>query len=1083
MIDNSTPYNTINSHFQFEKKLKIYFKKAKKNTTSDKAKDFYIKQLDIIRNIGIQNSSEGLRYFQLKGSDIESAVVAPPVFKKMDAQVQQEFLSKILADVRHFILSEWKLDLQCFAKMTLESTCEFIIFLIFYEAFKTSTSCNDYHSQNTFFEYLHDLLAKKNWKKKPKQSEIKFAEFCKILIIPDNISKKLAQILPKIQFLGMQKESLPLTLENIGIKWEIPEEQTLSEIPTLPFLINLQNELFLIIQHIFNNSNVILDKFEKEIMINKNNPAIKKQLQKYSLLLSNLNKQIKIKISEGLRLCSNLLNPTSIDPHTLLLSLNELIKNRFFSKTKLAFKLLRERIEKDQASLELIQPNISRHAMAENHLSIMAAIDMLIAPYIFYLLINILENYKSQNKETLSISYTMNPLFSEFTLFMVNLCEIHKKNYANKKMEGEISKIIDKYSKNKPNWYRAFITHITKQFILKNFTTISETLICDLYQKFNLKSINSEENKNKFVDLFIRFFTYLTSQYTEQEKNLIPSSENKKKFFQTESPTAATFITCLAVSLGTSTLMSFKEIHNPSTLVNFLKDLEPKMAQNLKKSKFTPFVLSNSNANFELALSGLNPLQNAFEIAFKLFLPAFSALQTPFQDRKSSNAWLYNIDKPARRRRKEKPDKSSFTPPSKSSTETVPDKEKESVSTQKIETIPLKSFPHLLNQIYASSDDEVFSLDYTYHLDHAIWILDLITLSIQNKHTDFLPFLISKLINHLYHIQEQALTPIYLKYYEHVRHGLCNLSEALQLDCSNSLDQASMWFRYPHSSFEELYRNSRENVPEGLQLLLASDKDKLPQASTLTQNVASFLKSLNLSSSLSAIESLEEKANFLLKAEIEKETEFTQKENNPIHERWAKFCKRLEKKILDCKEKNPLFDFAILDDFHTHVQRLVAAIEMMANYPQQKFLSVHEHNIRFCGQYIIELALVALSQLEGDTIHTHSFSRVITELNLEISEEEWKLLRLLNVKKGLDYPFYETLKAKEKHLFSSHLQFLSEAYQISCSATQDGEGFLPAEYSHDIVEKKRGHLMQLAEDCFSFVKRLSEERIFSLMNE
>jgi hypothetical protein len=155
----------------------------------------------------------------------------------------------------------------------------------------------------------------------------------------------------------------------------------------------------------------------------------------------------------------------------------------------------------------------------------------------------------------------------------------------------------------------------------------------------------------------------------------------------------------------------------------------------------------------------------------------------------------------------------------------------------------------------------------------------------------------------------------------------------------------------------------------------------------------------------------------------------------------------------------------------------------MANYPQQKFLSVHEHNIRFCGQYIIELALVALSQLEGDTIHTHSFSRVITELNLEISEEEWKLLRLLNVKKGLDYPFYETLKAKEKHLFSSHLQFLSEAYQISCSATQDGEGFLPAEYSHDIVEKKRGHLMQLAEDCFSFVKRLSEERIFSLMNE
>lgn len=304
------------------------------------------------------------------------------------------------------------------------------------------------------------------------------------------------------------------------------------------------------------------------------------------------------------------------------------------------------------------------------------------------------------------------------------------------------------------------------------------------------------------------------------------------------------------------------------------------------------------------------------------------------------------------------------------------------------------------------------------------------------------------------------------------------MSQALDLPCSDAIDQGSLWYRYPHSSFA-YYKDGNRTIPEGLRLILTSGQGwnsaEIETLSQMTIETCEFLNHLNDFSAVSELKILKEKAKKLSTGEKEKECEIRRFE--PVQ---SSFLAEFHEKILQfipIVENNPFQSEISLQDLGLHLRRLIFSIDLMEKYPEQRFLSFHDHNIRTCSQYVIELAFSSISMLQGQEFHTHNFKMAASLLGEEnpFSIEELDSFRELNIKKGVDYPYYESAKAKEQ---GGHpgLQGLSRSYELSMTAERDGEGFLPVSYSSNSVEQAQKHLTDLIKQTADILSRL-EDRI------
>jgi hypothetical protein len=121
----------------------------------------------------------------------------------------------------------------------------------------------------------------------------------------------------------------------------------------------------------------------------------------------------------------------------------------------------------------------------------------------------------------------------------------------------------------------------------------------------------------------------------------------------------------------------------------------------------------------------------------------------------------------------------------------------------------------------------------------------------------------------------------------------------------------------------------------------------------------------------------------------------------------------LKEKMKDEVNRDPFFKTSSLKDLMVHIDRFILAIDLLDKFSEQKYLSLHEHNIRVCRQYMIEIAFSVISQLEKDEFHTHNFNVAWFLLDLEkfISKRKLKEMRELNIQKGGDYLYWENIKA------------------------------------------------------------------------
>ena len=335
----------------------------------------------------------------------------------------------------------------------------------------------------------------------------------------------------------------------------------------------------------------------------------------------------------------------------------------------------------------------------------------------------------------------------------------------------------------------------------------------------------------------------------------------------------------------------------------------------------------------------------------------------------------------------------------------------------------------------------------------------------------------SSLIDHLYDAQEQVITPLYLSLTGDLKHGLTSMSEQFNIECSEDNDKGTFWVRYPHAS-AEYYRTFHRSIPLGLRVILTlADNSEDPiivmeQISPLIeltksgivfiQNVEEIQKKPR---SEKYIQNLNEKIEQLtLSTKINEEISIgkTQKKINSELENYRSQLQVLQKKLnAKAFEQNLSFKISSLQDLIVHIQRLISAIDLFEEFPEQKFLSIHEHNLRVLGQYLPEIAFSVISQLEGDEFHTHNFKVASSLLNLEeiLSKEELEMLQDLNIKKGGDYIYWEFFNKPKTS--SSSLLRLSEAYELSLEARMNGEGFIPSSYKPNCLKQKRENLFEL----------------------
>lgn len=355
----------------------------------------------------------------------------------------------------------------------------------------------------------------------------------------------------------------------------------------------------------------------------------------------------------------------------------------------------------------------------------------------------------------------------------------------------------------------------------------------------------------------------------------------------------------------------------------------------------------------------------------------------------------------------------------------------------------------------------IYYADAVYHLFHATTLLEMF-----ESHP--LRFCIPELINAIALVQEQILTPRYIreKKPETVIHDLKKMSSALNIKTRFSFNFGSQSYRYPHSLAESHERHRRE-VPTWLQEMIALETgaDFAPKE-YLQHSLEGVAAGLEFSGDLLGSDEWKRSVALVKKDFINK---LPSKAEPPFQEMvlFEQLDKRIEAK------NNPRLK-THWNDLKVHARRFKRAEESFRACPEQKFLSVHARAIVMSAQYFVEHTghILAFLTTEED-FYTHRLSDFAILCNWEAKiEEKWmKCIEDLDIEKSADYPHWAIYTGKS----AMALDLLNRAYTAATIAAESGEGFQKGKQKPGQI---RDDLRKFADNAGGLIKELTK-----LLNE
>lgn len=1063
--------------------------------------------------------------------------------KEMDVEKQKKLAEAMLRKIQSSLEMDLTspLSLEGLSFLSTEYVCEIIILECFIKALKINAKAES--KEIYFFNSLHKILMTKKWKDPGTLIEV-FTRYCKHLSIQKEAAAPFISLLHKIQILGMQKAILPAPISEFG--FGSVEEPSQHSAKGLHPLVELQKQLYSLLNPVIKKTTVNIRKTIRDLKIGSDGLKDRKNLSQEFLndktfienslgITQQLAGRLKIFLHyitmrnlEGEAHCEAILDPFSTDTEKRLRT-DELLRNtqRYKKKIEDAFDPLKNLVNKFRRTLEATLPCSNRGEDTIFLLKIFYA--LLCFHNIFYVdkLKEILKNFSKEQssclKEENDIGKT--PKIDDFFNFVISWTKLKQEGLLypkrEKNIEAERKRLINGAIIDRPIWYKSLVEHFSKQMdpFLSNFISIPGTISKDWYENFAFGKFNPISEKvtiSKTCEKVIEIHTehLLNTKSLYEKKGFID-------WFDTHF-SSSFFIETLISSFNESERSLFEEIHHTDHFNQWLVSVGNAMDQLYASVPLKKNASCESLNQMRAAEKSLVPINSGFDLTFNFLMPAIegckanivSTLQSPEE---LTTAWLLSIDRAASKQKKirnmQQSSNANAFVKSPEQTKTMSKKAPKTAmeasplsSTQSavVNSLPLRTHdpisgqffpPHKIVQGNRIDKAAIFSQDQAYHLNHLLWTLELLKKAIKEGKVDQIALLGTNLIDHLYHAQEQGITPVYLARNGRLKHGLVGMSRGLESECSDDNDKGSLWVRYPHAS-EEHYKALGYAIPLGLKIALAfadhlNDPEKIlsqiPSLIQLTKNGLNFLQEFphpedSVKELRVKVDEFEQSILNGLKMgkKGKKKHVKTSGQFEDFRLRLADIKEKLQTKLSQRLAITPDAKVSSFKDLIVHINRLESAIEMFQIYPQQRFLSMHEHNVRVCGQYLPEICFSVISQMEGDEFHSHYFKAARSILGLEalLSKKALIELKELNIGKGGDYIYWKHFRhhqlSKSVH---PGLKNLSEAYELAIEGSVLGEGFTPSFFKQEILGKKRGHLIQLISKEIEILGLLVDKRI------
>ncbi|PJD96276.1 MAG: hypothetical protein CK425_06190 [Parachlamydia sp.] len=1070
-IDSNLVY--YKNQIDFEHSFEEYAKKMRIFNQSPPAQELYGRILVLLKNYGLKASG-----YQESLVRLDTPVLDPSSQKKIALKKIEQVQEQLKELGIELVFSDLSF-------LSLEQICELTLVSCFLHTYELSCRGSKPSKESFFTTDVYDLLVKKEWDKGALEY---LTKFCKDFHVSETLKEKLHKIFVNIKCIGCQKNFLPFPLEELGFPPASSECKMPKEVFTwLTILYTkmhlLLNQTSLPLKRLFDGMKIAplyhSTLYPRGAAFEAFFPTIEAKFKAFRHVSTTRN-------SIGLSRCK-VLAKTPSRRYEVAMQISQLVKS---SPSKFE-KTLVELLENAREGLDGMLPG-EKHARTKKNTMIRCAFDG------FHHLICLWKI-----KETLSIFFealeenlhatTYLKASQDCLLFFTYLKESAEKALKPVKQPKHQAALnrqfFNEFMKKASPWFSPIFEKMAKAIEddIPLWNSSPDILMQDFSDRlFNTHTPPNPNPPQSTLNLRAGIF-----------EDLEMDLSSKISLSQTTLNSLISVETLFEEILDASIFSMLMRTTNTQLLNPMTTMLENAKNVVAKNSKDQILIIAQQNQLSEMnaALETLESFRQVQNICFAwlrpfiIEIPAFQA-----QD----ESWLLDVDREAKSVRykkiKKKKEKLAKNPAAEKveseKTLSHPASKTQRISktpSNRIEKCPEKFYPaHLIHQIQTLDEAAIFALDQQYHFQHCLWTLELLQHTLKKGMMPQASLLSSTLINHLYLAQEQGITPLYLSKTHALHHGLVAMSHELEIPCERDNDMGSTWFRYPHASLD-FHTFRSQTPPLGLEILLACNdgftESSLGHLTSLLNHSLTHLKALaklQKDFDMKPIKQMQEQCKQLMELELEEYPLEPFSNLSPLQLELHSLYERLKAKLKTEQKQHPERKVNSLKDLCVHLKRMITALEMMDQFPEQKFLSLHEHILRTCGQCLLEIAFSAISNINGEEFHSHNFKVATAILGLEdeLAMIEAKKLKESNIEKAGDYLFWAALKSKIKGR-STHpgLLHLSEAHHLSMYAEIFGKGFLPAGYSQDTLVVKKKHLLNLVQAQLAFLTTLAERRI------
>lgn len=1126
--------NTSINNGNFPKAVKEFLDSDKPNKFSS----IILNSLEESINKNSNQDSNISKDNSLAASSSDSIAACAQIIQPKGLNIEmQKRLAKGLLEKIQVVFKEnfnFEFNLNDLNFLDLEEICELVIikyFMLAYSFRSSATAEIKSFQEDRFWKTLFTLFKGDEWQK-PGKLASSLNELCVHLKLPQNLQTMLCTKHPfnMLERCYQQKDCCTLSLYEIGFTQNTSDGEPLKRSATM--LIQMQKELILEMKpfiqrlhqtsqkfslnskkeevkglysltNIIFNSNDFLNK--KFVFLNNSlNTAFSQAKEDCDLILSDLNNK---KTSHFRKFINN-----SFSIFNRILKLGNSIITQVNSAEE-QFGLLSKnqspRVYEILSDLDHVRAKI----FSEYYFWLAQQIDVVfLEPLLDFKMTPSLDPMPPIPK-FFDFLYDLEMLKVSFLI--LDNYEIDKN--LKEKFPELVQKLLDLH-KNEPQFYKDYLAHI-----VKNFESI-QTYLFKLWNEIHDEFLNKYPlAKFLFAKQHHIQFLNASTKLNKTIKKIVLAKSNEPE--ETLKLPAVFFALLQKHLAGLVEVLNKKIDVDPQTLLKERLEGLQKFAEQFPNLEFA---LSEHVNDLQEIQSRLSSFSEYFFVLnkcgiLKSLAKSFDLILASTSKNEETNlSWIFDIDQNYQKigNKNYLSKKSISTESNTTSSNSLAISENliqpglqestnilslESSSSFEVSLNSLLTFSQLLSKnpnmpphkfAHNNSIEKICEMDQIYHLNHFTWTLEMIEISLKTGSFHHLGLLGSNLINHLYLAQEQALTPFYVSTDQEARHGLVAMSRTLGFECSPNNDNGSIWFRYPHSS-QRFYLTHGLNIPKGLEAILSNDsnfsndpdqlQNYLEGIINLSKEGIRYLlkifenKNLNISPKI--LKTFEESFN----TRIQNIFNLTSKDNFHLHENsnsvLSKELYSLSERLKQVKESlkkhvNQKASInASISDLSSHINRLLAAMDLLKAFPEQKYLSIHERNVWVSGQYLAELSGIIISQLQENELHTHNLQSYVTLFDLEqvLSQDCLKLLEEIDMKKGSEYIYRKFSNKQGSVPFG--LKCLSEAYEISMHAAIEGEGFLPSCLKNLSLPKEHSRLINLISREVDLIESLVEKKI------